>query len=87
MITKVRWADKAISDRQGIFQLNAERSSASFAKSEDKKISDAVERIRNNNHIGRNDLHPIGLLYQLAKRYKILYRLDVSVISIERIFN
>lgn len=87
MVKKVRWSDKAISDRQGVFEANVEGGSLRFATKEDKKIANGVDIIRNNNFIGRDDLHPKGRLYSLPKRYKILYRLQDDFISIERVFH
>lgn len=83
---KVQWSDKALSDRQGFFQQNLESNGLGFAKKEDKKIMGGVGVIKDNNEIGRGDLHPNGLLYRLPRRYKILYRLEASFISIERVF-
>jgi len=87
MITKVQWSDKALSDRQGIFEVNARSSGMAFSKKENKKIEDALTRIKANNEIGRRDLHPEGYLYLLPHRYKILYRLEAGFISVERVFN
>ncbi|MFS6804479.1 type II toxin-antitoxin system RelE/ParE family toxin [Edwardsiella tarda] len=86
MSTSVKWSDKALSDRQNIFDINCKDSDIGYAKSEDKKFSKAVEMIKDNNFIGRNDLDERGYLYKLPKRYKVLYRLDGGVIFVERIF-
>lgn len=86
MIKRVRWSDKAMSDRQGFFESNVENESLAFAKKDDKKIMKGVDTIKNNNRIGRDDLHPGGFLYKLPLRYKILYRLEGEYISIERVF-
>jgi len=45
-----------------------------------------VATIRDNNFLGRDDLHPKGLLYPLPVKYKILYRVEDDFVSIERIF-
>ncbi|WP_187487217.1 type II toxin-antitoxin system RelE/ParE family toxin [Duffyella gerundensis] len=85
MVRKVRWSDKAASDRKNIAESN-KKSGARFAKSEDDKIKKGVDTIRLNNAIGLKNLHPKGILYILEDKYKILYRIDAGVISIERIF-
>lgn len=87
MTKKVRWADKAISDRQAFFEANLEHGNLGFAKKEDGKIMNGVDTIRDNNLVGRDDLHPKGLLYPLPVRYKILYRVEDDFVSIERVFH
>lgn len=86
MPKKIRWSDKALSDRQGFFEENLEHGGLRFAKNEDKKIMNGINTIKNNNLIGRDDLHPKGRLYTLPERYKLLYRLLDDFISIERVF-
>ncbi|MCP5933814.1 type II toxin-antitoxin system RelE/ParE family toxin [Klebsiella pneumoniae] len=86
MISKVLWADKALSDRETIFESNDKVSGLSYAKSEDAKIKRAVSTIKRNNKVGRNDLDERGYVYVLPKRYKILYRLTEVHIFIERVF-
>ena len=39
MISKVLWADKALSDRETIFESNDKVSGLSYAKSEDAKLN------------------------------------------------
>lgn len=36
MTKRVRWSDKAMSDRQGFFEANVENESMAFAKKDDK---------------------------------------------------
>lgn len=86
MISTVNWSDKAQSDRETIFESNYKISGIKYAKSENGKIKKAIGTIKKNSQIGRNDLHPIGYLYVLPKKYKILYRLERNCIFIERIF-
>ncbi|MDI8915968.1 hypothetical protein MJL60_23530, partial [Salmonella enterica subsp. enterica serovar Anatum] len=69
MISKVLWADKALSDRETIFESNDKVSGLSYAKSEDAKIKRAVSTIKRNNKVGRNDLDERGYVYVLPKRY------------------
>lgn len=86
MCKVVKWSDKALSDRMTIFESNSKVSGIAYAKAEDRKINDAIESIKRNNFIGRNDLDPRGYLYKLPKRYKVLYRLGEDVVFIERVF-
>lgn len=82
----VLWADKAMSDRETIFESNDKVSGLSYAKSEDNKIKRAISTIKRNPKVGRNDLNPNGFLYKLPNRYKVLYRLSDESIFIERVF-
>ncbi|WP_433712776.1 type II toxin-antitoxin system RelE/ParE family toxin [Escherichia marmotae] len=86
MVLNIFWADKAISDRETIFESNDKVSGLSYAKAEDQKIKRAVSTIKRNNKIGRNDLDERGYVYILPHRYKILYRLSDEFIFIERVF-
>jgi len=86
MISKVKWSDKALSDRETIFESNYKISGISYAKSENGKIKKSIGTIKKNNQIGRSDLYPDSYLYILPKKYKILYRLFNDCIFVERIF-
>lgn len=81
----VQWADKALSDRETIFESNEKVSGLRYAKAEDSKIKRAISTIKRNNKIGRNDLHPRGYVYILPNKYKILYRLSGNFVMIERV--
>jgi len=85
MASKVKWADKALSDRETIFESNEKVSGLRYAKSEDSKIKRAVSTIKRNNQIGRNDLDPRGYVYILPNKYKILYWLSGDFVMIERV--
>ena len=86
MVSKVLWADKALSDRETIFESNDKVSGLQYAKDEYLKIRRAVATIKRNNKIGRNDLDERGYVYVLPHRYKIVYRLSDEYIFIERVF-
>nr|CRY95942.1 hypothetical protein [uncultured prokaryote] len=86
MISLVKWSDKALSERETIFESNYKISGIQYAKSENSKMKKAIETIKKNNKIGRSDLFPNSYLYILPKRYKVLYRLSTECIFIERLF-
>ena len=86
MASKEKWSDKAMSDRETIFESNLKVSGSRYARAEDVKIKNAVGRIKNNNRIGRDDLDPRGFLYVLPKKYKILYRISGDYVMVERVF-
>lgn len=86
MASKEKWSDKAMSDRETIFESNLKVSGSRYARSEDAKIKRAVGRIKANNGIGRNDLDPRGFLYVLPRKYKILYRISGNFVMVERVF-
>lgn len=86
MVSKAKWADKAVSDRETIFESNEKVSGLRYAKAEDAKIKRAISTIKRNNLIGRNDLNSRGYVYILPNKYKILYWISDDLVMIERVF-